>query len=767
MGLSGIFAQILLIRELLTTFFGNELSIGIILANWLILEAAGSFFLGKTIERVRDKLEVFVGTTLVFSLSFPLAIYLTRTWKQILGTMTGEGLGFLPIVYSSFLILLPVSVSHGALFTFGCKIMSLRSRNEARSIGKVYVYETLGTIAGGLVLTYLLVAHFHSLHLAVGLALLNIAVCLYLLIPPLKGSRVLVHRLLLGTSAFLLVLCMYVLFSSRLDELHWLSIQKQWNSQNVVYYQNSIYGNLVVTKEAEQYTFFSDGIPIIATPTPDIVFVEETAHLPMLFHPNPKEVLIISGGAGGLIGEVLKHPVERTDYVELDPSIIEAVKRFPTALTEAELSDPRVNVHYTDGRFFLRRTPRKYDVVLIGLSNPSDLQTNRLFTTEFFSLARDRLKEGGLLAITLPGSLTYLSRELRNLNACILNSLKEVYPYVRIVPGDAANLFLASMSQNLSRTGEADLSQRLGERALEVNLITAAHIEYKLHPRWLNWFLESLEGNPETINRDFKPIAVFYSLSYWNSIFSPRMQRVLARLDEIDMRWVSALLAFSLGILLLLHFRARNLSKLSIPLAIASTGFAGMIFDLTLIFAFQTFYGYVFYWIAVLITAFTAGVAIGGAAMTSLMVRIEKNISYLLRIEAAIVLFSMVLPFVLFWLGARLDLPVVSILLQVLFLALAALSGILIGLEFPLANKIYLGTAPREKSGVSVGGTAGLLYGSDLMGGWLAGMVGGVVLLPVLGVLNTCLVVVVLKISSITIILVSARRILSRERADT
>jgi spermidine synthase len=75
-GLSGIVAQIILMRELLISFLGNELTLGIILANWLILVAFGSFVIGKTVEKVERKLEVFVSFQLFFSVALHLHLSL-------------------------------------------------------------------------------------------------------------------------------------------------------------------------------------------------------------------------------------------------------------------------------------------------------------------------------------------------------------------------------------------------------------------------------------------------------------------------------------------------------------------------------------------------------------------------------------------------------------------------------------------------------------------------------------------------------------------
>ena len=753
MGFSGIIAQILLLRELLITFYGNELSIGIVLANWLVLEAFGCFFLGKMVERFKRPLQGFVGLQIIFSLSLPLVIYLTRILKEVIGVAAGEGLGLISILYSSFFILLPVSISHGALFTFGCKIYSLYFKQNAKSIGQVYIYETLGTIVGGIAFNYLLIPYFHSFQIALGVALINLIICVFLLAPFWRDVQILSPKILTIVSLIFLLLTGLLTFSQGADKIHWLSIRWQWKNQDVRHYQNSIYGNVVVTKRGEQYTFFSDGIPVITTPTPDISFVEEFVHLPMLTHPYPKKVLILSGGAGGVIGEVLKHPsVERIDYVEIDPLILKIVKSFPTHLTESELNNPKVNIEYVDGRIFIKKSSYKYDLILLGLSDPSDLQVNRLFTKEFFSLAKERLKEEGVLVTNLPGSLTYLNEELKNLNTCIINTLKGVFPYLQIIPGDGINLFLASTSKEISLINHLQLSQRLKERNLEVNLLTPAYIEYKLHSRWLNWFLKSLEGGTERINQDFKPLGVFFSLTYWNALFSPYMRGLFRLFERVNLLFLFILFFVITLVFLLINAKIKRFFKISIPICIATTGFAGMIFDLALIFTFQALYGYVFHWIGLLVTAFMVGVAVGAIVMTSLLSRIKEDFASFIKIELAIVLFSGILPVIFVLFHPYLDRPIVFFLLQIVFLVLSFLSGLFVGAQFPLANKIYLGSSSNLSR------TAGLLYSADLLGGWVSGIFGGVVLLPVLGLLGACMVVVMLKLSSLIVVTISARR---------
>ena len=183
MGISGTTAQVVLLRELLVSFLGNELTLGMILANWLILEAIGSSLVGKSVEKAEKKEEIYVLWQLIFSLTLPFAIYLSRILKNLLLITPGEGLGLLPIFYSSFLILLPVSIPHGALFAYGCKIYAQTIRQDASSVGKVYVLETLGSIIGGLGVTFLLIQYLNSFEIAFWISLLNTSISAVLLWP--------------------------------------------------------------------------------------------------------------------------------------------------------------------------------------------------------------------------------------------------------------------------------------------------------------------------------------------------------------------------------------------------------------------------------------------------------------------------------------------------------------------------------------------------------------------------------------------------------
>jgi len=745
MGFSGLVAEILLLRELLIVFSGNELSIGVILANWLILEALGCFFPGRLAEKPGSRVEAFSVITILFSVSLPAAIVLTRLLKSMLGVSIGESIGFFPMLYGSFLILMPVSMLHGALFTFSCRMEALCSGREDASAGRVYAYETVGTIVGGVVCTYLLVPHLNALTASLVLGALNFSVCLFLLAPHREAGRL--PRTVLAVLGVGVLAFGSLVLSGQGERLHETSVEAQWRHQNVVHYQNSRYGNICLVENEGQYIYFLDGVPSLMTPIPDIPFIEEFVHLPLLAHPEPEGVLVLSRGAGGVIHEALKHPsVETVEYAELDPLILDLLRRYPTPLTESELNDSRVRIRQMDGRLLLKTTRNRYDVILVGIQEPSNLQANRFFTEAFFSLARDRLNPGGILVVGLPGSLTYASDALKDLNSCIFHTLERVFTHIRVIPGDSRNLFLSSDSREVRTIDRTGIIHRLDRRGIRAEVLLPWRIEQKLHPGWQTWFADFIEGASQEINADFKPLGTFYSIAHWNALLAPQLRGLFAELERVSLRSVAVFLLALLLLYFLLRRRHVQFAGVGIPWAIVTTGFSGMIFDLMLIFAFQAMYGYVFSWIGLLVAFFMAGAAGGAMLTTRFPRRTEDCLGWFRRMELALVCWALGWPLLFVAIHGHPGTTGAVILSKTLFLVVSILCGLLVGAQFPLANRIHL------KGRTSASKTAGMLYASDLLGGWLGGMAGAVVLLPVLGLIGTGITVGLLKLTSFAVV---------------
>ncbi len=728
-GLSGAIAQIIILRELLVCFLGNELTIGIILANWVILEALGVFVIGKVIDNLKNKVNLFIVLEIIFCLSLISSLYLSRVLKFALNVLPGEGLGLALVFLSSLIIMFPLSFTHGALFSVVCSLSS---------IGKAYAWEIAGSILGGLALAYIFIPRLNSFQIAGIIISINLIIALVLKNRDSPLSPLMRRRAGWGQSLFFIsaVLLFIIFFQPALDYLKLDSLKKAWQGLNVLESKDSLYGNITVTRKLEQFTFFYNGIPVITTPYPDRQFSEDFANLPLLFHPAPRAILIAGAGAGGLIDQALKHSLNNLDYVEIDPLIITLLKKYPTDLTQRELNDPRVKVINTDPRLFLNKSRNFYDLILIGLSNQSNLSTNRLFTEEFFILSKKRMGEKGIIALWLPGSLTYLSRELKDLNKSVFNALKSTYKFVRIIPGDY-NIYLASDSGGIIGVTPEVITQRIRERRMPEGILIPSYLKYRLAQTRQDWFTKELVTAGNEVNRDLRPIAVFDSLLLWNKKFSPKVYKALGIFKAFNLRIIFGALIL-IAVLFFVTCRSQNPA---LGYSIFTTGFFGMLANLLLIFSYQIFYGYLYQKISILIALFMAGIVLGSGLIVSYLGKIKEGKDLFIKLEAALTLFTLAFGLIITRFNHS---------LWVIY-ALLFISGLFVGSEFPLANKIYSGR--KEGQGSSVG----TLYAADLMGGWLAGLFAGIIFLPLLGFLNSCLVIFILKLSSLCCLLKLSR----------
>ncbi|MGD2177804.1 MAG: hypothetical protein PVG71_08280, partial [Anaerolineae bacterium] len=525
MGFSFSATQVLMARELLVSFTGNELSIGLVLGNWLLLEALGSGVLGRLGGRLRPGARTYAILQVALALVLPLSLYAAVSVRRIVGTTPGEGIGLAPIIWSSLLVLAPLGLVDGAMFTFGCRAYGHLVDDRTPSASAVYVLEAVGGIVGGLAFTYLFIPYLQSIQMVLVLAVLNLASAAALLLVTARSTGDRRAWAALGIVGFLLLAGLSLSFPTNADRAHRWLVRQQWLPHNVVGTRNSIYGNLAVVQTGEQYTFFASGVPVLTAPTPDTVLVEEIVHLPLLFGEVPRRALVVGGGVGGVLSELLKYPLERVDYAEPDPALIQMVRQYPTTLTEGELADPRVRIHSVDGRLLVRqmtghgpsdslsdspgdslsRSLRQYDLLVTNVPHPATLQLNRLYTEDFFFTARSALAHDGLLVVTLPGADAYMSPGIRRLNKCVYEALSEVFAHVQVIPGEV-NLWLASPGLDMASVPPSALERRWRERGIPALLISADHIRYKLRADRLQWFWASLlAGGPVKRNRDLHP----------------------------------------------------------------------------------------------------------------------------------------------------------------------------------------------------------------------------------------------------------------------
>ncbi len=726
LGLTSMVGQIIIIRELIVVSYGNELSLGIILASWLFWVSIGSLVFGRVVDKIKFKETLLSIIQLAISIVLPLNIFLIRNIKSLLHISPGEIMGFSPIFASSFISLSAVCVLLGFTFTLISKLAAENSNVPSKEIGKIYFLEGLGASIGGIVYSFFLITTLSPLQNILIVGSCNLVASIFF------------NRNILQLAYLIILSVAFVLnWPHHLDRF---ARSMQFRPFKMVESVDSIYGNISVTKTGKEYSFFENGLLMFTSG--DTLTSEEAVHYAMLEHPSPKNVLLIGGGIGGPLQQILKHRIDKVDYVELDPLIIEVAKKYLSPL-----KDKRVNIHHTDGRLFVKQQLRDtghgtrdkgYDVVIINLPDPYTAMLNRFYSVEFFGKVKEILSKGGLLSFSLTSSENYINRENARYLGCIYNTLQKEFKDIKVFPGDSV-VFLAS-NKTGSLTYDADiLLQRLKERRIKTQFVREYYLPFKLAPLRIKYVENTLqEFGSKKINQDLRPIGYLYHILLWMTLFSAG-RGILPYIRLINIYLFSGI-AFVLFLIALLMQKLKRPSfKMPVALSVGTTGMSEIAFQIIVILAFQFLYGYVYYKIGIILTSFMIGLVLGSFFINKHLGRIKDERALYLKIQALICAYPLILPLIF-----TKPIPEIS------FAMLPIIAGFLGGAQFPLANKICL------RSAKDVGKTTGGLYGIDLLGACIGGLLVGLLLIPILGIIQTCIFLFV--INTLVLILLSTAR---------
>jgi spermidine synthase len=183
--------------------------------------------------------------------------------------------------------------------------------------------------------------------------------------------------------------------------------------QEILVMENPVYGRML----------FLDGF-VMTTEKDEFVYHEMLSHVPMVVHGSARDVLIIGGGDGGILREVLRHPtVGRVDMVEIDREVVD-VSREHLPVIGCSFGDPRAHLHYEDGAAFVRRTPGRYDVILVDSTEPIG-PGKALYASRFYADCRDALRAGGVFAAQ---ALSAWVQEAEQ--KAMFSNLRKVWPHV-------------------------------------------------------------------------------------------------------------------------------------------------------------------------------------------------------------------------------------------------------------------------------------------------------------------------------------------------
>ena len=735
-GFAATVAQIIILRELLVLFYGNELSAGLIFAGWLLWSALGSGLAGKWALKMSAHTSLLRLMLVILSVLLPLSMLFIRAARIIWMLPAGE----LPTIGK----MLVISISVTGLFCpvsgalFGICWAIHRKTVEHQPLW-IYMGEALGSAAGGLVVYFVFLPYVSVLTttwITSGM-ILFIAGWLYRPWPPfLRISR--------GHLMYVVITLLVIAGAVGGSRLDLLSRTWQWGSRLAAVYDTA-YQNLAVIKKDGQVSVFSNGLWLFSEP--DRLSAEHGVHLALLQHPNPKRVLLLGGGIAGLLGELLKQrDIRAVDYVEPDPDLIPMLKPYLSSATNTSLQQERVRLIHQDPRIFLRDSHQRYDVILLNMGDPITTQMNRFYTEEFFAHIKMRLSQGGVFSFSVSGGESMLGPTQARYLGSLRKTLLRIFPRILIYPGDQ-NRFFATDETGELLSDYASLVVRISERKLQLTYIREDYLQDALSPLRLDYLESILEGaGGSAVNRDFFPICYFHNLMLWAIQWHSGLQNLLNFLADIKLQWLWTAMAVLGAVIVAIFWSGRSKFRLAVASCIFVSGGIEIVLQVIYLLSFQIMAGFVYRQLALIIAFFMTGLAIGAGWIARQNPAPSKTASArvsLIRVQALVC----GLP-----LGLMLLFPLVQNFVSPaaiiwLFSGLSLFTGILGGAHFALAVMAITETgASPEKIG-------GLFYALDLAGAAVGVLMATLFIIPIYGIMNMLILLSILAAVSLLILL--------------
>ncbi len=747
-GFYALISQVSFLREILVVFYGNELCIGLIFSFWLVGIFIGALVAsyGRTGE---SKLAVLANCIFFLLIILtPLQIGMIRLSRVIFSTPPGEYIEFFKIIAASSMFVSPTSILIGALFPIISKLFSAHRDWNATTVTNVYIWEAIGSLCGGLAFTFLLIPFFDTFTIVfMASPLLALSIGLLSTLIMLRGLKTLFQV----QSVSLICIVIFLFFIGIPHDIDRETAMRRWQSFagsiELVQEKDSRYQNIAIARQDELYSVYINGQYQNSFPDPYQSTIR--AHLIMSQHPEPRSLLIIGGGYTGLLEEILKYPVQRVDYVELDPVLIPLVSTYLTQRIAETLDDPRIHIYNVDGRHFLKFSRNLYDIVLVSSQDPSTASANRYYTREFFGEAKEKLTPGGVFVTTLSSSVNYFGEDMLGYVSSVYDSIRSVFKNVVISPTEDA-FFFASDSPEACSSDPEKLASRFQSRGIQSELFSGDFFKLVFPSERVEFVKRTLEEHSEiSLNTDFKPVTYFYSLKLWARYSGSSIQKLLTVIDKKGKAIWVLLAVIILLVSLIWTFpigkKGSHSIKPPLILCIASTGFSGMAWSLMLIFSFQNILGYLYGAMGALIAIFMLGLALGGLSMRFLHERMSE-IFLITFSDLLVLVFSfLIIPAlsVLYSIEGE-----ISLMTEFFFYILMFISGFLTGFEFPVAVRFYLSVSRDIRR------SAGIIDGSDHIGASFGALLTGVLLIPLAGLWLSAIAVGIIKVVSFTVLMV-------------
>ncbi|MCJ7774555.1 MAG: hypothetical protein MUP22_15630 [Desulfobacterales bacterium] len=680
-GISSVVTQLLTIREFLTQFSGNEFIISLILFSWLIISGFGTLLAGFY-QKIRHTASISVLLTLSILLVClsPLQIIAIRVLRDVV-FIHGTDTGFYSTFAFIFLTITPYALLIGFLLPYS--LFVIRTEHPDYSGTRIYITDNIGDVAGGALFSFVLIYLVTPLQ-AIFLANL----------PLLVFSYKLHHASFKKQSLFIIsiLLSVAVLFSCVLLEKKTLFPVEG----KLAHYQESRFGRISVHQDHDQFTLFQDGVPVFSNQ--NLNLAEEIVHYPLAQISNPKHILVISA-EGGIMDEIEKYKPQHVDFLELDTELTSIL--FTYGLIK---NINGLNVIHKDARVFLKETDNIYDAILINIPEPETFQLNRFYTSEFFIDLKKHLLPSGILSFSMEGFDNYLAEPQREKLSSLFNTVSPFFSNVLLIPGQRVFFLCADIPL------ATDIPASLDHKNISTTYIKGFFYGNITQQR-IDYVNNHI--NPAApVNTDLSPQLIQMMFSQWFKKFDTS--------------------PYIFAIFLIIFFFIYVLRTTKEAYVLFSTGLTTMGCEVLVIFAFQIFFGYIYFQIGLIVTVFLAGLLPGAFFGEKLQ---EKGRFFLGLIDVLLmILMALFIIAIGHW---------SHYLHEIFFLIFGFMVSLLCGFQFPIA--LFL----ENKRPAAVT----RLFSSDLIGAAFGTLITSVACIPFLGIINTAIILILFKATSLIIVL--------------
>ncbi|HUT29217.1 MAG TPA: 4Fe-4S binding protein [Sedimentisphaerales bacterium] len=625
-GLFTIAAQTLLFREFITTFEGNDISVGIFFGSWFLWVGLAAILVRRAhgfTEKLLNNIDLLF---LAYVPAFVLQVLLVVQARELAGVESYARFPIVTIVVLSLVVNAPVSIITGMFFPLACRWVR---REAGLAVSRVYILEAAGSFAGGLGATVLLGLGLTSARVFL---LLAFVVCFSLFLvaaanvrqhraQPVLARRYKVKMALQLLNLLLVPFCLAVGLDEdlmgRIRTAKWSkllprdALRGSFQTAQAEYLYGVYQGQWVAVREGSTCEVL-----------PDHESAGRIAAVGLCQNPHARRILVIGSGLG-LCYEFLRLPqVDHVTWAHCDSEYVRKVESFIPP--ELRIDDERFDKLAGDVRVLLADKKKYFDLVILDLPEATSSVLNRYYTLEFYHLVRQSLGPDGVFAVRVAAGENIMGTELINLGASAKLTLQKVFSQFVLVPGEDS-WFIASDSVNL--TGNpGTLRDRFAaiERGPEVfpaDGLLSVYLPDRAEKALATYDTADL---PEglLINRDSRPLAHLYSLL----LAAKQSGAPVAMFTKhLALAGPPAFLVPIIVIIVLRLFYVLRAghngrsSSFDSTFLVFSAGWIGIGVVIVLMYLYQTRFGSLFLHIGVISSLFMLGLTAGASLLSSLL----------------------------------------------------------------------------------------------------------------------------------------------------